>query len=145
MGYPPAGNLENLCKPNLIVINIMKQATDTNLREIKELIQQLDKKMDLGFAELKSEIKQVEVQLKGEIKQVEVQLKAEIKQVEAKLEGEIKTVNARLTGLESNTQKIPDLAEKVGELKNWKQIAIIVITGTVSSAIAWFVRGSKML
>jgi D-ribose pyranose/furanose isomerase RbsD len=134
----------------------MKQATDTNLREIKELIQQLDKKMDLGFAELKGEIKQVEVQLKaeikqvevkleGEIKQVEVQLKAEIKQVEAKLEGEIKTVNARLTGLESNTQKIPDLAEKVGELKNWKQIAIIVITGTVSSAIAWFVRGGKML
>jgi predicted nuclease with TOPRIM domain len=29
--------------------------------------------------------------------------------------------------------KIPDLAEKVGELKNWRQIAIIIITGTAST------------
>jgi hypothetical protein len=119
----------------------MKQTTDTDIKDIKDLLQKfdkkidlLDKKIDLGFSELK-----------GEIRQVETKLGAEIRQVEIKFEGEIKTVNARLTSLESNTQKIPDLAEKVGELKNWKQIAIIVVTGTVSSAIAWFARGGKIL
>jgi hypothetical protein len=35
--------------------------------------------------------------------------------------------------------KIPELAEKVGELKNWWQIAIIIITGTASLIInSWY-------
>ena len=60
-----------------------------------------------------------------------------------KLEGRIDTANARLTSLESNTKAIADLAEKVGELKNWKQIAIVIFTATVGGTIGWFIRGSK--
>jgi hypothetical protein len=46
-----------------------------------------------------------------------------------------------VTNLEANTKVIADLTEKVGELKNGKQIAIVVFTASVSGAIAWFVRG----
>jgi hypothetical protein len=88
----------------------MAQATDTDIREIKDLIQGLDRKMELGFSDLK---------------------------------GEIKTVNSRLSNLESSAAKLPDLAEKVGELKNWKQIAIVVFTASVTGTIAWFVRGGQ--
>ena len=86
----------------------MPQVTNTEIRELKDLIQGLDRKMELGFSDLK---------------------------------GEIKTVNSRLSNLELSAAKLPDLAEKVGELKNWKQIAIVVFTASISGAIAWFVRG----
>jgi hypothetical protein len=91
----------------------MTQATDTDIREIKDLIAagnaatqkqigDLTLEMRLGFADMK---------------------------------GELKTIDVRLKNLESNSQKIPDLAEKVGELKNWKQIAIVIFTATVGGAI----------
>jgi hypothetical protein len=88
----------------------MPQVTNTDIQELKDLIQGLDRKMELSFSDLK---------------------------------GEIKTVNARLTNLESNTKAIADLAEKVGELKNWKQIAIVLFTGIVTGTIGWFVRGGS--
>ncbi len=40
--------------------------------------------------------------------------------LEAKLEGKIDTINARFDAYKPALDKIPDLAEKVGELKNWR-------------------------
>jgi hypothetical protein len=97
----------------------MPQVTNTDIRELKDLIQGLDRKMDLGFSDLKGQINTLET----------------------KLDGRIDTVNSRLTNIETNTKVIADLAEKVGELKNWKQIAIVIFTASVSGAIAWFVKG----
>ncbi|MDJ0659598.1 MAG: hypothetical protein QNJ42_08915 [Crocosphaera sp.] len=37
-------------------------------------------------------------------------------------------------------QKIPDLIEKVGELKNWRQIFIILLTGVVT----WYLGGVNL-
>jgi uncharacterized membrane protein (UPF0136 family) len=50
-------------------------------------------------------------------------------------------------------QKVPDLAEKVGELKNWKQIGLIIATAMISSilssiiggVIGYLIRGSKII
>jgi chromosome segregation ATPase len=118
----------------------MTQATDTDIRELKDLIlgldrkiEAIDKKVDVGFAKLEGKIDNVEAKLTGRIDNVE-----------AKLEGKIDTANARLTNLETNTKNITDLAEKLGELKNWKQIAFYLFTAVVSGAIGgvvgWFVR-----
>jgi hypothetical protein len=89
----------------------MTQATDTDIRELKDLIIGLDKKIDVGFT---------------------------------KMEGELKNIDTRLKLLEANAQKLPDLAEKVGELKNWKQIAIIFFTTVVSGTIGYFIRGGQV-
>jgi hypothetical protein len=48
--------------------------------------------------------------------------------------------------------KIPDLSEKVGELKNWKQVGVVVITALISSVlsgsiggvIGWLIRSAKI-
>ncbi len=40
--------------------------------------------------------------------------------------------------------KIPDLAEKVGELKNWRQFLIITVTASISGFIGWFLRGGNL-
>ncbi|GCA94319.1 MAG: hypothetical protein O9295_17170 [Microcystis sp. LE18-22.4A] len=61
----------------------------------------------------------------------------EVKIITAKIEGTIQS-QAVLT------PKIPDLIEKVGELKNWKQIAIVAITAFTSATITWFIRGGNL-
>jgi hypothetical protein len=35
--------------------------------------------------------------------------------------------------------KLPDISEKFGELKNWRQISFVII----AAIAAWFVRGGK--
>ena len=39
----------------------------------------------------------------------------------------------RVKVIENATGKTTDLVEKVGELKNWKQIGVVVITASLSS------------
>ncbi len=103
----------------------MTTTSDTDIKELRELISQ-------GFSEVKGEIKLLETKM--------VELSERQVRVEARLDG----FDKRLSGIEISVQKIPDLAEKVGELKNWRQIALIVITGTFGSVFGWFLRDGKL-
>jgi hypothetical protein len=40
--------------------------------------------------------------------------------------------------------KIPEITEKFGELKNWRQTAFVIIAGVVSAFLGWLARGSKV-
>jgi uncharacterized ion transporter superfamily protein YfcC len=100
----------------------MTAATDTDIQQIKDLIA-------AGNAATQKQIGDLTLEMRLGF---------------SDLRGELKTIDVRLKNLESNSQKIPDLAEKVGELKNWKQIAIVIFTATVGGAIGWFVRTGKM-
>ncbi|MDJ0689132.1 MAG: DUF1664 domain-containing protein [Xenococcaceae cyanobacterium MO_188.B32] len=66
--------------------------------EIKELIGKLDQKQKLD-------------KLDDRFKNLEIG--------QAKIEGKFDALDGRMKQVESSMQKIPDLAEKVGELKNW--------------------------
>jgi hypothetical protein len=118
---PPATKLRGYLadEPQIpkISIHIMTQVTDTDLKDIKTAIDNLTNSF-MGLRE-------------------------ETRVGFARLEGKIDNIDTRLSILESTATKLPDLAEKVEELKNWKQIAIVIFTGSVSGAIAWFVRGSQ--
>jgi predicted nucleic acid-binding Zn-ribbon protein len=78
-------------------------------------------------------------------------LKAEFKEDIAQLSQKITVVDATLKSQQLLIQKIPDLAEKVGELKNWKQVSLIfitafvssILTGTIGGVIGWLIRGSN--
>ena len=61
--------------------------SDSNFQELKQLILALDKRMEIGFSEVRSEIKLVEERLTGRINQVEEKLTGRINQVEEKLTG----------------------------------------------------------
>jgi hypothetical protein len=91
----------------------MTSATDTDIQQLKDLIA-------AGNAATQKQIGDLTLEMRLGF---------------ADLRGELKTIDVRLKNLESNSQKIPDLAEKVGELKNWKQIAIVIFTATVGGAI----------
>ncbi len=84
-------------------------------------------------------------------------IEVDIAEILREIKGELKTTNDRLNSIDtrlvaietrideqkSSIGKIPDLAEKVGELKNWRQIAIIIITGTVGTLFGWFVKSGR--
>jgi hypothetical protein len=91
----------------------MTSATDTDIQQLKDLIA-------AGNAATQKQIGDLTLEMRLGF---------------ADMRGELKTIDVRLKNLESNSQKIPDLAEKVGELKNWKQIAIVIFTATVGGAI----------
>ena len=85
----------------------MPPTTETEMRELRELVLGLREEMRLGFAnsntqftvlnsELKTELKRVEDELKNEVKRVEIDLKAEVKRVEIDLKTEIKRVEGDL-------------------------------------------------
>jgi 16S rRNA C1402 N4-methylase RsmH len=103
----------------------MTQATDQDIRELKTAI-----------ADLTASVSGLREEMRVGFSNVETRF--------ADVRGDIKLLDNRLGNLESTAQKLPDLAEKVGELKNWKQIAIVIFTASASGAIAWFLRSGKL-
>ena len=129
----------------------MTTTSNTELQELKEFISdrfnQLDRKIDTVKAELKQEITEVKAELKQEITEVKSELKQEIAEVKLELKqemsdirGDIKTIDARMKNVETAVQKIPEITEKFGELKNWRQIALIII----AAVFGWFVRSGRI-
>jgi hypothetical protein len=109
----------------------MTQATDTDIRDIKTLIDNLTKVTESIARSTEANTKAI------------ADLTLEMRTGFTSINGKFDTVNARLTNVETNTKVVFDLTEKVGELKNWKQIAIVVFTSSVSGAIAWYIRSGN--
>ncbi len=53
------------------------------------------------------------------------------------VETKVDSVEKRFSTVES---KLPDISEKFGELKNWRQIAFIII----AAVVGWVARSGKM-
>lgn len=114
----------------------MTTSPSTEIQQIKEFIKdgfnQLDRKIDDKFNELDKKIDNKFNELDRKIDTVKSELKQEITEIR----GDLKTVDARMKNVETAVQKIPEITEKFGELKNWRQIAFIII----AAVVGWFVR-----
>ena len=95
----------------------MTTPTETEIRELKELI-------NSRFDQLEQKVNNLSEDVNS--------LKMDVGKIEVRLEE-----------WKPSIHKISDLAEKVGELKNWRQIALIVISATVAATFGWFLRGGK--
>lgn len=129
----------------------MTTTSNTDIQQLQEFIKdgfsqldkkvdsrfnELDKKIDNKFNELDKKIDNKFNELDKKINSVEASLKQEITEVR----GEIKVIDARQKNVETSVQKIPEITEKFGELKNWRQIAFIII----AAVVGWFARSGKM-
>ncbi|MEL6438060.1 MAG: DUF1664 domain-containing protein [Cyanobacteria bacterium J06621_8] len=107
----------------------MTTTPSTEILQLKEFIQngfnQLDKKIDDRFNELKFELKE-------DINRVEKRI--------IKLESDLQGMDKRISNIETSVQKIPEITEKFGELKNWRQIAFIII----AAVVGWLSRSGRM-
>ncbi|MEM7757644.1 MAG: DUF1664 domain-containing protein [Cyanobacteria bacterium P01_A01_bin.40] len=118
----------------------MTTISNTDIQQLKEFIKdnfnELDKKIDNKFNELDKKIDNKFNELDKKIDNVKSELKQEI----ADVRGDIKVVDAKQKNIETSIQKIPEITEKFGELKNWRQIAFIII----AAVVGWFARNGKI-
>jgi hypothetical protein len=96
----------------------MTTVTENDLKRLEDLIVSNQKVLEKGQADLKE-------QLNGIDKRLTI-------------------IETRLEDWKPAMEKIPDLAEKVGELKNWRQIVIVLLTSTVSGTVGWLLRGGNL-
>ncbi len=129
----------------------MTQATDTDIQQIKDLITAGNTATQKQIADLaivtQKQIADLREEVRAGFAGVDnrfTRLDGRIDTLETRVLGKFDTVNAKITNLEANTKAVGDLAEKVGELKNWKQIAIVIFTAIVGGGIGWFVRTGKI-
>jgi hypothetical protein len=90
---------------------------------------------------------EIETELAGKINQLNLDIKSEFKVVNERLnniDNRLVAIETRMDEQRSSIAKIPDLAEKVGELKNWRQIALIVIAAAVSGVLGWILRSGRI-
>ncbi len=95
----------------------MSTATKSELKELKDLIAD-------GFA--KSEANQ-----------------ARLEEKMSNLESRMSKIEGTLLGQQTYVQKIPDLAERVGELKNWKQIGLTLSGALLCALITYLAKSSN--
>ncbi|BAG01391.1 MAG: hypothetical protein IM333_20040 [Microcystis sp. M048S1] len=128
----------------------MTAATEKDLKRLEDLI--------IGIANGQKAIENRLTTMENRLTTIENgQKNLELGQSEIK--GDIRTLDAKIEGLsdrvkvkENAAGKTTDLAEKVGELKNWKQIGVVVITASLSSilsgvtggVIGWLIRAAKV-
>ncbi len=129
----------------------MTTVTSNDIQELKDLLSAMRQETREQISSLREETReQIDTLKEDNRKQLETLREENNKQfVNLHKEiTEVKIITAKIEGtIQSQavlTQKIPDLIEKVGELKNWKQIAIVAITAFTSATITWFIRGGNL-
>jgi dsDNA-specific endonuclease/ATPase MutS2 len=140
----------------------MTSSTKSELKELKELILAQNGKLEAKLNELqkdignlrgevkedinnlRSEVKEDINNLRSEVKEDINNLKHELKEDISKLKADISKLEGTMIGWSNSIQKIPDLAEKVGELKNWRRIAFLIITGGFGTILGWFIRSGRI-
>ncbi len=112
---------------------------DANFQELKELILDLNRRMEFGFSEVRLEIKLVEERLTGRINQVEEKLTEHINQVEEKLTGRINQVEERLTGrINQVEEKLTGIDKRVANEELVSRGVFIALVGGVVTGLTKF-------
>jgi DNA repair exonuclease SbcCD ATPase subunit len=129
----------------------MTTVTSNDIQELKDLLSAMRQENRKQMISLREETReQIDTLKEDNRKQLET-LREENNKQFINLHKEITEVKIITAKIEVTIQsqavltpKIPDLIEKVGELKNWKQIAIVAITAFTSATITWFIRGGNL-
>lgn len=101
-------------------------------------IQSIENKIDNLSSVIKTEFNQLHSSL-DKVEEGISSLDRRLLVVEATTKGidkRLETTETRINSVESN---LPAVSEKFGELKNWRQISLLII----AALAGWFVRGGK--
>jgi hypothetical protein len=101
---------------------------------------------------IETDLKEILISLRKDVSDIKTELSGTNTRLTALELGQVR-IEGKLEGMQPSLQKVPDLAEKVGELKNWKQIGLIIATAMISSilssiiggVIGYLIRGSKII
>lgn len=93
--------------------------------------------MDLGAILQKSNNRLDRIEQRIESNQTRTEEKLNI------IDNRIIKLETKLETLKPSIQKIPDLSEKVDELKNWKQIALTIGGAFIGATITYLAKNSN--
>lgn len=117
----------------------MSAVTENDLKRLEDLIiASRDENR-----QIRDEIRQSREENRQKLATLEAGIIAVQKEV-SDLRVSVGKIEGSLQNQQPLVQKIPDLAEKVGELKNWRQLVIIALTALISSSITWAIRGGTI-
>jgi archaellum component FlaC len=109
----------------------MSNITNTDLQQLREFISDGFSKVNEKFDKVNERFDKVNERFD------------KIDQDLFNLDKRLIKVETRLEDWKPAIDKIPDLAEKVGELKNWKKTALIIISAIVGTSFGWVLRGGR--
>jgi predicted nucleic acid-binding Zn-ribbon protein len=113
----------------------MKAATENDLKRLEDLIIN-------GQRALENRLTTIETRLTT-LETGQAEIKGDLKTLGEKVDGidrRLVSIEAKLTAWEPSITKTADLAEKVGELKNWRSIAFLIL-GAIAG---WIARNSMI-
>jgi ribosome maturation protein Sdo1 len=122
----------------------MTAVTESDLKRLEDLIVNRFDELARGQKALESQIAELKTAV-GKIENTVADLQKDV------VDLKIATGKIEVTLQSPFVQKLPDVVEKMGELKNWKQTGLIILTAFVSSifssfiggVIGWLIRGSR--
>jgi chromosome segregation ATPase len=117
----------------------MSTITENDLKRLEDLI--------IASRDESRQIRDENRQIRDENRQKFAVLEAGITAVQKEISDlrvSVGKIEDSLQNQQPLVQKIPDLAEKVGELKNWRQLVIISLTALISGSITWVIRGGTL-
>ncbi|MEG3438501.1 hypothetical protein V0288_15325 [Pannus brasiliensis CCIBt3594] len=134
----------------------MTAVTESDLKRLEDLIVNGQKAIENRLTNLETGQKAIEnrlTNLETGQKAIETRLtnletgQKTLELGQSDIKGDMKALDAKISGLNERIKpidKIPDLAEKVGEFKIWRQVVIIAFTALVSGVVTWIVRNSLL-
>jgi predicted nuclease with TOPRIM domain len=127
----------------------MATVTENDLKELKDLIAQLGDRMNTQnelvnqkLNHLTVEVAVIKESLNGVNRRFD-DVNKRFDDVNKRLDDWKPAIIKATDKADAVAQKMTDLSEKVGELKNWRQVAIIVITGLLTT-LFWLLRDGQI-
>ncbi|MDJ0846729.1 hypothetical protein [Crocosphaera sp.] len=124
----------------------MSTVTENDLRRLEDLINNRFDRLEEGIKALErrqTALEEGQKALEEGQKSLEGRQQA-LEKGQIEIKERLAVIATRQETWKPSIDKIPDLAEKVGELKNWRQIVIITITATISGFVGWVIRGGTL-
>jgi chromosome segregation ATPase len=103
----------------------MPTTTDTDLKELKDLVNGLREEMNQRFAQMGTKLAETKAELKGEIQRVEAKIDAQFTEVK----GDIKAVDQRVVALDGNMTGLDDRL-KAQDAKFWT-LPLLITEGSL--------------
>ena len=102
----------------------MTTTSNTEIQQLKEFIGDLFNQLDGKIEKLTDKVDNLTEKVNAIDKRLAI------------VESKVDSTEKRLNTVEG---KLPDISEKFGELKNWRQIAFIII----AAVVGWFARSGR--
>lgn len=98
----------------------MTTVTEADIKELKDLILKQSEQLNKQSEQLNRQSEQLNI-----------------------IDKKLGIVEARMEDWKITVQKFPELTEKIGELKYWKQVAVVIGSAAIGGLFTWFIRGGR--